>query len=212
MHPISRPESGPPGCGQPANIMLNKIFGNLRTDFWGTWGCWQDRRPIWLLGGGAALFLEIFSWAFFQTYLGLWPCEMCVYIRFSMLVVFLGAMVAAIKPENPVLKLSGYIIVIWGLVRGIIWDITLEMENLRAQDDTWISLCSPSSASYPFGLPLDTWLPSHFLPLAACGEDSNWSLLGLNMAEWLFPIYALFSLGIILMLIGWLVRLKRARG
>ena len=190
--------------------VIKEIIDRLKNDFWGAWADWQDQRPIWILGGGIALFLEIFSWAFFQNYLGLWPCEMCVYIRFSMVVIFLGAMIGALNPRNTFLKLCGYAVVIWGIVRGVIWDITLEIENIKAQDDSWISLCSPSSASYPFGLPLDVWLPSHFLPLASCGEDSNWALFGLNMAEWLFFVYAAFSLGIILMLAGWLIRSRRA--
>jgi disulfide bond formation protein DsbB len=41
------------------------------------------------------------------------------------------------------------------------------------------------------GLPLERWLPSHFAPTAPCGVD-GWSLLGLNMAEWLLPVYAFF--------------------
>ncbi len=84
--------------GKRKTVTMSAILKELRDDFWGAWGRWQDRRPLWLMGGGIALFLEIFSWAFFQTFLGLLPCELCVYIRFSMLGIFAGAMVGALRP------------------------------------------------------------------------------------------------------------------
>jgi len=189
---------------------VSTLFQNLKSDFWGTLADWQDKRPIWLLGGGIALFLEIFSWAFFQTYLRLNPCEMCVYIRFSMLAIFLGAMIGAIQPRNILFKSLGYLVVIWGIVRGLIWNITLEMENIRAADPNFFSTCRPGKADFPFGLPLHHWLPSHFMPVIACGEDSAWSFLGLTMPEWLFPAYAGFIIVVGAMLLSW--ARARARG
>ncbi len=59
--------------------------------------------------------------------------------------------------------------------------------------------------AFPFGLPLDQWLPLHFSPLALCGDNSNlWIFLGLNMSEWLFFVYGVFVIGIALMLTSWL--------
>lgn len=183
--------------------MSGGLWKSLKGDFWGTAGAWQSRRPLWLLGGLAALSLELFSVAFFQKFLKLYPCELCVLIRFSMLSIFLGAMVAAINPRKFALKLLGYLIVIWGLVRGIIWDIRLELETLRPAGEH--SVCSMSGPEFPFGLPLDRWFPTHFTPLALCGEEGNlWSLWGLNMSEWLFFVYGVFALGIFLMLTAWL--------
>jgi len=183
----------------------------LFKDFWGTFARWQDQRAIWLLGGGIALFLEIFSWAFFQKFLRLNPCELCVYIRFSMVGIFIGAMVGAINPRHIVFKLTGYFIVFWWIIQGLIWDVRLEIENIRAADPTWFSLCKPSAAEFPFGLKLDQWFPSHFRPEAICGEDSAWSIFGLNMSEWLFFIYGGFILVVSLMFISWLVRSWRNR-
>jgi disulfide bond formation protein DsbB len=149
----------------------------------------------------AALSLEIFSVLFFQKYLRLYPCELCVFIRFSMLSIFVGAMVPAINPRIFLLRALGYIVVIWGIARGIIWDVRLEIENLRPATEH--SVCSMSAPSFPFGLPLDQWLPTHFTPLALCGDTSNyWSFLGLNMSEWLFFAYGGFAVGIGLMLLA----------
>lgn len=179
-----------------------KILSNLKKDYWGTLADWQDRRPIWLLGGGSALALEIFSWAYFQNFLGLSPCEMCVYIRFSMVAIFAGAMIAAIKPNKPLFKAIGYIVVIWGMVKGLRWDIALELDYLKALEDPFSVPCSMATAYYPFGLPLAQWLPGHFAPAAMCGED-GWSLFGLNMAQWLFIVYGVYLLGIFNLLISW---------
>ncbi len=180
---------------------MGKLLADLRGDFWGTLGRWQALRPLWLLGGLAALFLEIFSVVFFQNFLMLDPCELCVLIRFSMLVIFAGSLVAAINPRIFIPRALGYVIVIWGIARGLIWDVRLEIENLRTAAEH--SVCSMSPPPFPFGLPLDRWFPTHFTPLALCGDDGNyWSLWGLNMSEWLFFVYGAFSIGILFMLIA----------
>ncbi len=184
---------------------FGKMAGALRSDFWGTLARWQDQRAVWLIGGGAALFLELFSWAYFQMFLGLRPCELCVYIRFSMVAVFVGAALAAIKPAWPPLKIAGYVIAFWGLGRGLRWDLALALDYAKAAESPWSILCSPGSVRFPFGLPLEEWLPGHFAPTALCGED-GWSLLGLNMAQWLFFVYGAFLVGLGLLLLAWLWR------
>lgn len=185
--------------------LFRKLAGELRRDFWGTLAAWQNQRPLWLMGGGAALFLELFSWAYFQTFLGLHPCELCVYIRFSMVAVFFGAALAAIRPDRFPFKIAGYAIAFWGLGRGLRWDIALALDYAKAAASPWGILCSPGSVRFPFGLPLEEWLPGHFAPTALCGED-GWSLFGLNMAQWLFFVYGVFLVGLSLMLIAWLRR------
>lgn len=189
--------------------MLLKLWNNIRSDFWGTMAQWQNQRWLWLGWGAFAIFLEIFSWAFFQTYLRLAPCELCVYIRFSMVAIGLGALLTAINPKVFVLKLAGLAITAYGIVQGLIWNIRLEMENLRDQADHLGSLCSPNSASFPFGLKLDRWLPGHFSPQALCGEDSNWRLFGLNMPEWLFFVYAFFIALWFCLIISWFMQWRR---
>ena len=173
----------------------------LKTDFWGTMAELRKRRGIWLLLAGTALVMELFSWGFFQTLLDLKPCELCVYIRFSMLAICVGALVATIRPGSIFFRLAGYALTLWWTVQGFLWSLRLHNENLKAADPDWISACA-GIPSFPFGLPLHKWLPSHFQPLAVCGEDSAWSLLGLTMPEWLFVVYGCFALGILLMLVS----------
>lgn len=187
---------------------IRKTTADLRADFWGTLGRWQDQRPIWLLGGGAALGLEIFSWAYFQNFLNLDPCELCVYIRFSMVVIFVGAAFSAIRPANVFFKAAGYAVVVWGMVRGLSWDLTLAADYIKAAEDPWSVLCSDATARFPLGLPLSEWLPGHFAPVADCGED-GWSLFGWNMAQWLFLVYGAYLVGILSLMTGWAVSLIR---
>ncbi len=186
------------------------ILSDLRRDFWGALAAWQDRRPIWLLGGGLALALELFSWIYFQNILKLSPCELCVYIRFSMVVIFLGASLAAVRPAGLPFKLAGYLIAFWGMIQGLRWDIALALNYRRIEESPWGIICSPGEVRYPLGLPLDQWLPGHFAPTALCGED-GWSLWGFNMAEWLFLVYGAFLIGLSLLLASWVARSIRRR-
>lgn len=189
---------------------VRKILADLGSDFWGTLGRWQDQRPIWLLGGGVALGLEIFSWAYFQNYSQMDPCELCVYIRFSMVVIFVGAVFAAIKPANVFFKLVGYAVVIYGMIQGLSWDMTLAADYVKAAENPWSVLCSGAAARYPLGLPLAEWLPGHFAPVADCGQD-GWRLWGWNMAQWLYLVYGVYLIGIFCLLTGWIVNLVRRK-
>jgi disulfide bond formation protein DsbB len=150
-----------------------------------------DRRLAWLGLGGLALGLEIFSHIYFQNYLKLRPCELCVYIRFSMVAVFLGSAVTALNPRRFAWRLAGGLFVVWGLIQGLIWDIRLAGIYWQAAAPGYYALCSPATVRFPLGLPLERWLPSHFAPTAPCGVD-GWRLLDLNMAEWLLSVYAFF--------------------
>ncbi|MDR0588818.1 MAG: disulfide bond formation protein B [Burkholderiales bacterium] len=183
-----------------------------------TFAAWQDQRTIWILGGVIALSLDIFSYAFFQKGLKLDPCEMCVYIRFSMIVIFIGAMIAAINPRVWVLKIIGYVTVIWAIVKGFLWSVHLEKmfwqsQALAAGADPFavgVESCS-LFPTFPFHLPLDQWMPDVFQPQGICGIDP-WRFLGWNMAEMMFVVYAAFAVLVLLMLAGFIVRLLKSFG
>jgi len=145
------------------------------------------RRLVWLGLGGLALGLEVFSYAYFQAHLKLRPCELCVQIRFSMVALAFGALLTALSPRRLAFQLAGGLVIVWALVQGLVWDVRLEMIYLGPEDP--YALCSPTAVRFP--LPLERWLPAHFTPTAPCGAD-GWRLLGLNMAEWLLPVYAFF--------------------
>ncbi|SUX57965.1 disulfide bond formation protein [Citrobacter braakii] len=61
---------------------------------------WQEQRFLWLLMACAMGGLIILAHSFFQIYLYMAPCEQCVYIRFAMLVMVFGGLIAAINPQK----------------------------------------------------------------------------------------------------------------
>lgn len=152
---------------------------------------WQERRFLWLLGGITALVLDLIAIFFFQGYLKLDACEMCVYIRVSMLVIFIGAMITAIYPKQLILRVFGYATVIWAIFKGIEWSWTLVRASAQYKINPFASTCSMTNLSFPLGLPLDKWLPSVFAPTGICGEV-DWSFLSLDMGQWMLVIYVIY--------------------
>ena len=64
--------------------------------------------------------------------------------------------------------------------------------------------CS-TEPKFPFGLPLHQWFPGTFQPTGLCGED-NWAFLGMNMAEWLMIVYAVYTVLLAAMLLAWVLK------
>lgn len=197
-----------------ANTLIAGWWGALRGDPLGTLAHWQNYRAIWLIGATVALGMELIAYFFFQTYLEMEPCELCVYIRFSMSAIFLGGMAAAIAPRNVILRALGYIVVAYGIYKGFEWCIRLEQQHammhaLEAGGDLFAAgggagACS-TEPTFPFGLPLHVWFPGTFMPTGLCGED-DWAFLGMNMAQWLLIVYAVYAVALAAMLVAWIVR------
>ena len=192
--------------------MITQSLMGLKRDFWGTFAAWQNKRPLWRFIGCSALFLELFSWAFFQNYLGLKPCELCVYIRFAMIGLFIGAMAGVVNPRILVLKLFAYAASAWWIIQGLIWNYQLHMENIQAASSEFMGICADTSLRFPLGLKLNLWLPSHFQPKGLCGVDSNWAFMGLTMPEWLFFVYGAYVLLITCMAAAWVRDMLKRRG
>ncbi|MSN95941.1 protein-disulfide oxidoreductase DsbI [Campylobacter sp. FMV-PI01] len=134
---------------------------------------WQDQRFLWGLMVVAMLGLVILAHSFFQNYLYMLPCEQCVYIRFSMLVMALGGLVAIINPKNVVCKIIGYVFGIYGAIIGIMYSVKLHgiHEAVHGDDPFGVQGCS-TDPNFPFGLPLAEWAPDWFKPTGDCGYDA----------------------------------------
>lgn len=133
----------------------------------------QDQRFLWILMVVAMGGLVIVAHSFFQNYLYMAPCEQCVYIRFSMLVMAIGGIIAAINPRNIILKIIGYVMGIYGAIIGIQYSIKLHTihEAVHGDDPFGVQGCS-TDPSFPFGLPLAQWAPDWFKPTGDCGYDN----------------------------------------
>ncbi len=124
---------------------------------------WQERRFLWLVMSIAMGALIILAHSFFQIYLYMAPCEQCVYIRYAMLVMVAGGLIAAITPKNVVLKLIGCIAAFYGSIMGIRFSLKLNSIHFAVHNPDPDALfgvqgCS-TDPTFPFGLPLAEWAP-----------------------------------------------------
>ncbi|MCG9695374.1 disulfide bond formation protein B [Shewanella sp. Isolate11] len=197
-------------------INLSKAFSDLKTSPTQTLSEWQNQRRVWFLMSGAAAFLILSAMGYFQLFLAMDPCEICVYIRYSQFCILFAGLIIAIKPTNLWLKVIGMYIAWYGVLQGMAWSIELaELHHTaHALDDAMAmggdlfaaggggAACS-TEPSFPLGLPLHEWFPFEFQPSGICGED-DWSLLGLNMAEYCIIAYTVFTIGLGAATIGWI--------
>ncbi|MCZ6117537.1 protein-disulfide oxidoreductase DsbI [Campylobacter ureolyticus] len=152
------------------------LWKNFKSSPINTVARWQDRRFLWLVMFVAMLSMVLLAHSFFQNYLHMAPCEQCVYIRFSMLVMALGGLIAAINPKNVINKLIGYIFGFYGAIIGIGYSVKLRAIHKAVHSDDPFAMmgmqgCS-TDPSFPFGLPLAKWAPDWFQPTGDCGYDA----------------------------------------
>ncbi|USD38513.1 disulfide bond formation protein B [Ferrimonas sp. SCSIO 43195] len=181
---------------------------------------WQNQRWLWLLMSGAALFLILSAMGYFQWFLEMDPCEICVYIRFSQMCILFAGLIIAIQPGNPLLKLIGLALAWYAVVQGMIWSIDLAglhdsshaLDAVMAEGGDLFAAgggggaCS-TEPTFPLGLPMHEWFPYEFQPSGICGED-DWSLLGLNMAQYCIIAYAIFIAALAPVTAGWIHHLR----
>ncbi|QIZ78150.1 disulfide bond formation protein B [Ferrimonas lipolytica] len=196
-------------------------FSSLKSAPAQTLSEWQNQRWLWLVMSGAALFLILSAMGYFQWFLEMDPCEKCVYIRYSQFCILFAGLIIAIKPSNNVLKVIGLLLAWYGVVQGMAWSIQLndihhaahELDDvLSSGGDLFAAGGGAGSCStdpkFPLGLPLHEWFPYEFQPSGICGED-DWSLLGLNMAEYCIIAYSIFGICLGAATFGWVSKLLK---
>lgn len=175
----------------------------------------QNERPIWWVMIGAALFLILSAILYFQLFLAMAPCELCVYIRFSQCCIVIAGLIILINPTNHIFKILGLLLAWYAIIQGFMWSYDLmnihhaahlavdeTMDFFAAAGDAAGAACS-TEPHFPLGLPLDKWLPFEFAPTGGCGED-DWSLFGMNMAHYCMIAYAFFAIALLPLTYGWL--------
>jgi disulfide bond formation protein DsbB len=181
-------------------------LNNLVNDFWGTLGEWERGRVLWFCGGLSALALELFSYFYYQRHLALKPCEYCVLIRLAMWGIALGGLIGGIYPKCFLFKLPGYLVALISAIWGLVLSIKLENINLDALKPDFFAPCQAGVVHFPFGLPMDKLMPTHFKPSGECGVDTLWSFFGFTMTQLLIMVYLVYILGLIFMLIASIMR------
>ncbi len=145
------------------------------------------------------LFMELSALGF-QYILLMDPCERCVYQRLAVLVLMTAPLVIIISPANRLLRITGYTLWIAGALYGL--------QEAIAQTGNYAGF-NPFSAScsfrpvFPFDLPLHEWWPALFMPTGLCGTD-DWTLLTLNMAQWMVVIFSIYLLAAAICIISFL--------
>lgn len=135
---------------------------------------WQNSRVPWIIMALIMVGLTFVAHFLFQEYLYMEPCEQCVYIRFAMLVIGFGGIVAAVDPKNDYLKAFGYILAFWGIWLGIEYSVVLNHihEVVHSENPfAGVDGCREIPI-YPFNLPLHELAPGWFLPTGECGMDT----------------------------------------
>lgn len=175
---------------------IKKLWKNLITAPVDTLYQWQNRRFLWLLMAAALGALVILAHSFFQIYLYMPPCEQCVYIRFAMLVMVLGGIIAAINPKILLLKLIGTVLSFYGAIIGLIFSFKLNkihhaVHSTDLESMFGIQGCS-TVPNFPLGLPLAQWSPGWFKPTGDCGYDApivpDGTLLN-SIQQWFIDMY-----------------------
>ena len=150
--------------------------GRLKADPVGEIARWSDMRWPWLLIIFLSCALVVIAHNVFQVWLYMKPCEQCVYIRFGFLVVALGALITVINPKNLILKLVGLVVSVYGAVYGLMCSFKLSSIHHAIHGDDMEAVFGMQGCSlepkYPFGLPLEKWVPDWFLPTGDCGYDT----------------------------------------
>ncbi|QWU80081.1 protein disulfide oxidoreductase [Campylobacter novaezeelandiae] len=135
---------------------------------------WQDTRIPWAIILFVTLGLTFIAHFLFQEYLFMEPCEQCVYIRFDMFVMALGAIIVLINPKSDIAKIFGYTFGFYGIWLGFEHCLLLNHihEVVHSENPfAGVDGCRETPI-YPFNLPLHEWFPSWFLPTGECGMDT----------------------------------------
>ena len=137
----------------------------------------HKRRWVWGAIAALSLGLVLLAHDVFQVWLYMKPCEQCVYIRFALVMIGLGALLAFIRPACWLLRFSGYGFGLWGAIYGIYCSVRLHSIHFAVHSDDPMALFGMQGCSmqphYPFGLPLEKWAPDWFMPTGDCGYDAS---------------------------------------
>jgi len=155
-------------------MALRNMWKALKTSPVDTLYAWQNQRFLWAVMAVAMGGLVLIAHSFFQMYLYMAPCEQCVYIRFAMLIMAAGGLIAAINPKVVALKLIGTLAAFVGSILGLMYSVKLNRIHHAVHDADGlfgVQGCS-TEPSFPLNLPLAQWSPDWFKPTGDCGYDA----------------------------------------
>ena len=151
---------------------------------------WPTLRWPWLVLAGSAFFLEIIA-LYFQYFMGLEPCVMCIYQRTALFGVALSALPAAINPQDIKLRLISYT----GVFICLIWGFDIAFEHVQMQNPANFMLAMSCDAfpNFPLWFSIHEWFPAVFEARGTC-DGIDWQFLTLSMPQWMAVIFAVYLL------------------
>lgn len=163
------------------------------------------QRSAWLLLCFSALALEGTA-LYFQYGLGLQPCVLCVYERLAMLGLALAGIIGALAPNSLVMRVLALALGLWAAIKGLM--VSLRHLDLQMNPAPW-KQCE-FIPNFPETLPFHQWFPWLFNPTGSCNE-SQWSLFGISMVQWLVFIFAVYSLLLVLLALAQFKKTRNRR-
>ena len=154
----------------------------------------RQRWP-WLLLAATALGLELTA-LYFQYFMQLDPCVLCVYERTAVAGILLAGLIGATAPRLAPVRWSG--LLLWLVSAG--WGLYLAMKHVGIQIGEVDLTCS-YLADFPAWAKLDEWWPAVFQPTGLCG-DIQWTFLGMSMPQWMMVVYGLYLLTWVLVMLA----------
>ncbi len=122
---------------------------------------------------------------YFQYGLRFDPCVNCVYERAFYLSFIAAGVLGLLAPQLRLFRLPAILIFLAGSIGGML----TAFAHMAEYSNTGLGASCALRANFPSFMPLDEWLPWMFQPTGPC-SPIDWSLLGLNMPEWIFISFA----------------------
>ena len=144
------------------------------------------KRSAWIFLAFTAFALESTA-LYFQYGMGLQPCVLCVYERLAVVGLFIAGLIGS-------------------AIKGLM--ISIRHLDLQMNPAPW-KQCE-FIPNFPETLPFHKWLPAVFNPTGSCNE-SQWSLFGITMVQWLVFIFAVYVLVLGLITISQVKKSRRRR-
>lgn len=165
----------------------------------------SEKRSAWFLLAFSSLALESTA-LYFQYGMGLQPCVLCVYERLAMIGLFIAGMIGALAPRSFIVRLIALALGLFGCIKGLL--ISLRHLDLQMNPAPW-KQCE-FVPNFPETLPFHQWFPAIFNPTGTC-NNSQWSLFGLTMVQWLVFIFVAYVLVLSVLLIAQMKKSRQQR-
>ena len=165
----------------------------------------SEKRSAWFLLAFSSLALESTA-LYFQYCMGLQPCVLCVYERLAMIGLFIAGIIGMLAPRSLIVRLIAIALGLFSGIKGLI--ISIRHLDLQMNPAPW-KQCE-FIPNFPETMPFHHWFPALFSPTGSCNE-SQWSLFGITMVQWLVFIFAVYVIVLVLMLIAQVKKSRKQR-